>query len=232
MPWDLRQFDRSAGPAEIGGYVHSALAEGKTFLHITNAGIHNMPKDRLTAYAYSMASSIGDLVVSDANPEEYVEQITTADISPAYHTDHPYRKEPARFIGIFAVNAPGIKTHVDLLHYDHVPIQLEDPEEQKIMQRMRVAATFRHGKEQATGVPLARKEHRIRFDAELLGRNLRGWGREVADILDWSAEGVAERVTLSAGDVLFFNNHELLHRQYRPPSRPLRSARVRIQDLR
>lgn len=232
MSWDLRQFDRSLGPAEIGGYAHSALAEGRLFLHIMNTGIHNMPKDRLVGYVHDMASSIGDLVVSDANPEEHVEQITTADISPAYHTDHPYRKEPSRFIGIFAVNAPGIKTQIDLLHYNQVPTQLEDPEEQKIMQRMRVPATFRHGKEEATGVPLARKEHRIRFDAELLGRNLRGWGREVTDILDWSTVGAAERVTLSAADVLFFNNHELLHRQYRPPSRPLRSARVRIQDLR
>lgn len=231
----MYRFGPNATPKDIGLYVAEQFEGGALHVHLQDVPFAHLEDAAQEAYIREASSFIGPLTLSTAEPTSDVWRLDSA-ASPSssripYHTDNPFYEKPEKYVGFWNVKSSAAGGENVLLPLR--TILEETPQFGVIAGILKIAqarqVTFQHGKNRATGNIIDADKDLIRFDARYIDEHNTG----LASILTSLLEGQALTGTslkLAEGDVLFFDNHRLLHARQPYSDAGRVNIRVRIGD--
>jgi alpha-ketoglutarate-dependent taurine dioxygenase len=208
--------DVSDNPEQLGSFIAEELAGGAGFVHVTGLEFHHMSEAERITYIRVASLAIGELGLVDYKPGTDL-WLLDKNTSPnrgqvPHHTDNPYHQTPEHYVGFWSIQGSGHGGENVLLPAttlkEHIYAQtdgktlLEDLETQQLV----FSRSLRSGK----GPIIDTENNLLRFDRKHVSGDVGSLIQRFCAILD-SPEMPSSQVSLGSGEVLFFDNHALIH---------------------
>ncbi len=214
-------------PKILGETVGEQLDNGNEFVVVRDAGF--MHNSDIRQFAREATEQLGQLSLSGSGVDQTdVWSLDEAKSKPSrvdYHTDNPHYPSPERYVGFWCVSSANDGANVLLNSADFLEeLHKNDKELAELVVKKPVE--FRYGDTQYTGTIFSPEDGQLRLGRYATHEDDKLLIERVSAIIDREGSATTRKIQLSPGDVMFFNNHKLLHG--REPYRRERSSTPRL----
>ena len=230
------QFGPTAKPEDVGSYVAEQFDNEALYVHLQGLPFAHLESIAQESYIREASGVIGQLSLSNNLVTSDVWRLDHAtnpngDRVP-YHTDNPFYERPEKYIGFWNVRSSEKGGENVLLPLRTIlENQYRAPRHAAgmITEAQLRQVTFSQKEHTVTAPIIDTDTRRIRFDSRYIGWPNDFFAQALARLLERQTFE-AKSIKLNEGDVLFFDNHKLLHARQPYADSRRTTIRVRIKD--